>query len=103
MQRCAAAVRSLECDLIDCGVPAADVKPVGDRYAAALQTGACIEWIAAYVGIFAVLMQGMHRTHAADVAAASRLLLLLNDDLGAGLFDGEARTELSRALVGCAA
>jgi hypothetical protein len=103
MQLCPAAVRSLECDLIDCGVPAADADAVVRCYAAALESGACIEWIAAYAGVFAVLLQGMHRTRAADIAAARRLLLLINDDLGASLFDYEARTELMRALVGCAA
>ncbi|HZZ64307.1 MAG TPA: hypothetical protein VFE17_02320 [Candidatus Baltobacteraceae bacterium] len=103
MQLCPAPVRSLEWDLIECGVPAAEAGAVGGCYAAALESGACIEWIAAYAGVFATLAQGMHRTRAADTAAARRLLLLINDDLGVSLFDCEARTELMRALVGCAA
>ena len=103
MQLCPAPVRSLECDLVDCGVPAAEADAVGRCYAAALESGACIEWIAAYAGVFASLCQGMHRTRAADAGAARRLLLLINDDLGVALFDDEARTDLMRALVGCAA
>lgn len=98
-----APVPSLERDLLDCGVPFNDAHAVGSRYAAALETGAYVEWLAVYIGIFASLSRGMHRTRNASTAAARRLLLLLNDDLGSELFDRQSRVALESALAGSAA
>jgi hypothetical protein len=90
----------MERDLLDCGVPIGDVRLLVNRYARALETGACIDWIELYVGIFATLMRNSHRTRVADSSAAHRLLLLLDDDLGSKMFDRDARAELSSTLYG---
>jgi hypothetical protein len=96
-------VESFERDLLDCGVPLRDVWAMRERYARALNAGSHFEWIELYVGIFATLLRGMHTTGRAKDDAAARLLLLINDDLGADLFDSEARAHLALALSGAAA
>jgi hypothetical protein len=88
----------MERDLLDCGVPIGDVRTLVNRYARALESGACVDWIELYVGIFATLMRDSHRTRVADSAAAHRLLLLLDDDLGSKIFDRDARAELAQVL-----
>lgn len=92
----------MERDLLDCGVPLGDVRLLVNRYARAVETGACVDWIELYVGIFATLMRSSHRTRVADSAAAHRLLLLMDDDLGSKMFDPAARDELARVLDGYA-
>jgi hypothetical protein len=92
----------MERDLLDCGVPIGDVRALVNRYARALETGACVDWIELYVGIFATLMRNSNRTRVADSSAARRLLLLLDDDLGSKIFDRDARMQLALALNGYA-
>lgn len=87
----------LERDLLQCGVPFAEVRTLGNCYARALETQSHIEWIELYVGIFATLRRSMHRTRSADAEALERMLLLLNDDLGSQLFEEDARTALAQA------
>jgi hypothetical protein len=88
----------MESDLLGCGVPIGDVRALVNRYARAVETGACVDWIELYVGIFATLMRYSNRTRVADSAAAQRLLLLLDDDLGSRIFDRDARAELAMKL-----
>jgi hypothetical protein len=90
-------IESLECDLLECGVPFADVHTLGNRYARALETRSTIDWIELYVGIFATVRRSVHRMQTASEEALSRILLLLNDDLGTELFEEEARAELAQA------
>ncbi len=90
----------MERDLLDCGVPIGDVRSLLNRYARAMETGACVDWIELYVGIFATLLRSSHRTRVADSSAAHRLLLLLDDDLGSKIFDRDARAELAQVLDG---
>jgi hypothetical protein len=90
----------MERDLLDCGVPIGDVRALVNRYARALETGAYVDWIELYVGIFATLMRDSNRTRVADSAAASRMMLLLEDDLGSKIFDIDARAQVALALNG---
>jgi hypothetical protein len=90
----------MERDLLDCGVPIGDVRTLMQRYARALESGAYVDWIELYVGIFATLVRNSNRTRVADSAAAHRLLLLLEDDLGSKMFDREAHRELASILNG---
>ncbi len=85
-----------EQDLLDCGVPYSEIQPLGMRYVRALETNSHIDWIELYVGIFATLRHSLHQTRAADGDALQRLLLLVNDDLGAQLFSEDARNELAQ-------
>lgn len=88
-------IDALERDLLDCGVPFDDAHTLGNRYARALETRSLVDWIELYVGIFATLRRGVHLTHTANEDALTRVLLLLNDDLGSELFEEEARAELA--------
>jgi hypothetical protein len=88
----------MERDLLDCGVPIGDVRTLVNRYSRALETGAYVDWIELYVGIFATLMRSSNRTRVADSSAARRLLVLLDDDLGSKIFDRDARSELAQVL-----
>lgn len=88
----------MESDLLDCGVPIGDVRLLMNRYARALETGAYVDWIEVYVGVFATLMRSSNRTRVADASASDRMLLLLDDDLGSKIFDRDARDELALAL-----
>lgn|GEM_PF-3230928 len=90
-------IDAFERDLLDCGVPHAEVRALGNRYARALETRSHIDWIELYVGIFATLRASVHRTRAAREAALDRILLLINDDLGSELFAEEARARLAQA------
>jgi hypothetical protein len=90
----------MESDLLACGVPIGEARLLTNRYARALETGAYVDWIELYVGIFATLMRSANRTRVADESAVSRLLLLLDDDLGSKIFDREARAELAFVLDG---
>lgn len=86
---------SLEWDLIGCGVPASEAAALADRYARAMETGSHADWIELYVGIFATLRRALDNGGPRSRPALERMLLLLNDDLGAQLFDREAREELA--------
>ena len=92
-----------ENDLLDCGVPVVEVRPLTNRYARALQSKSHVDWIELYVGVFATVMRNMHRTGQAKAPAAERVLQLINDDLGSDLFDGPAREQLALGLHGAAA
>jgi hypothetical protein len=92
------AVESFKCDVLDCGVPAPQAEALEERYVRALESGAHVDWIELYVGIFATLMRDMHRTRLADASAARAMLQLVNDDLGCELFDWQARAGLACAL-----
>lgn len=97
------ALGNFERDLLDCGVPLGDVRTLLGRYRRALGSGSHFDWIELYVGMFATLLQRAHRTRPADPSAAQRALMLMNDDLGAALFDDTAREHLAAALSRAAA
>jgi hypothetical protein len=91
------AVDWLERDLLDCGVPYAEVERLTTRYVRALETNSHIDWIELYVGVFATLRRSLDYTRSADPSALERVLQLINDDLGSELFSPEARAELASA------
>lgn len=91
-------VQSLERDVLDCGVPLRDAHALAKRYERALRSGSSADWIELYIGTFVTLLRCPHRTRVADPAAAHRLLQLLGDDLGAQIFDEEARRRLELVL-----
>lgn len=81
---------SLERDVLECGVPLGDARALGKRYERAMHTGTGADWIELYIGVFVTLLRGAHRTQLAQAGAAQRMLQMLEDDLGAELFDEEA-------------
>jgi hypothetical protein len=92
------AIEALEQDLRDCGVESQQTRAIGARYARALGSGAFVDWIELYVGVFATLSRGAHKARPSKAEAVERVLLLVNDDLGSQLFDAGARTQLACAL-----
>ena len=92
------ALELFERDVVECGVPLGEVRALVKRYDRALRSGGCADWVELYVGLFVTLLRCAHRTRTADLAAARRLLLLLEDDLGAQLFDAEALAQLEQSL-----
>jgi hypothetical protein len=96
-------VESLERDVADCGVPLADARALRFRYERALLSGSCADWIELYVGLFVTLLRAAHCTRVADAGAATRMLLLVNDDLGTQLFDADARSQVAMELTRAAA
>jgi hypothetical protein len=92
-------IASLERDVLDCGVPLGESRALVKRYERALHSGACVDWIELYIGIFATLLRHPHCTRAADPYAARRLLQLLSDDLGVQLFDDDALRSLEQTLA----
>ena len=96
-------VESLERDVVACGAPLGEARVVGNCYRRALLSGLCADWIELYIGTFVTLLRGAHVTRCADPDAAARLLQLLGDDLGAQLFDEDARRQLELALLRFAA
>lgn len=96
-------LESLERDVLDCGVPLGGARALAKRYERALKSGSSADWIELYVGTFVTLLREAHRTRRADAAAASRVLSLLEDDLGCELFDADARLRLHLVLTRSAA
>jgi hypothetical protein len=90
-------IEAFERDLLDCGVPFAEVHALGNRYARAMETRSHVDWIELYVGIFATLRRNVNQTRSADADALERMLLIVNDDLGSQLFEEDARAELAYA------
>lgn len=97
-ERVLSSVEAFESDVLNCGVPADEVRRLGDRYTRALETGGYLEWIELYVGTFATLLQRSNSTKSADRGASQRLMRLIDDDLGSKIFDRDARAELMLAL-----
>lgn len=96
-------VESLERDVVDCGVPLGDARALCARYERAMASGVCADWIELYVGVFVTLLRTTHCTRRADAGAAQRLLRLIGDDLGAQLFDDDARLQVEAVLLRAAA
>jgi hypothetical protein len=94
-----AAKESFAADLRSCGIEELDVQALRRRYARALAGGSYADWIELYVGVFATLNRSLHSARAVKTAAAERLRRLIDDDLGARLFDADARAHLAESTA----
>lgn len=92
-------VESFERDVLDCGVPLGDARALSKRYERAMSSVSGADWIELYVGVFVTLLRRTHRTRVADQSAARRMLHLVGDDLGADIFDADARRQLEFVLM----
>lgn len=93
-----AAKESFAADLRNCGIEEPEVQALRTRYSRALAGGLCADWIELYVGVFATLNRSMRTARAVKTSAAERLLRLIDDDLGARLFDPDARAHLAESI-----
>jgi hypothetical protein len=85
----------LEADLLDCGVSREAADVLGSSYARAISASLEARWIEFYVAVFTTLSRSLRAARAVNAHAVRRLLYLVNDDLGAQLFDVEAREHLA--------